>query len=100
MTPEPERNPDGSYRVPGNCPSCGQANGGMRASRGEFKPEPGYLALCVACGQLLIIGEDFCPREFRSPDELMQALSLLPLDTLKEIMRSQRLILYRRASRN
>jgi len=47
--------PEGTYRAPGNCPTCGKVFSHATYSQGEGQhdPQPGDYTICAGCAAVL-----------------------------------------------
>lgn len=46
---------------PGKCPECGYRMDAATATRGNARPRPGDLTLCLSCGAILEFDQDVAP---------------------------------------
>lgn len=78
-----------------NCPYCGYKVDYATSTRGDHKPQPHDLSVCLQCGEVMEYGEDFALQQF--PQVLFNEL---PEDVRNEIRMVQEAIKMAKAKMN
>jgi hypothetical protein len=63
-----------SHVPPSSCPNCGKVlDMAMGIEKGDHRPEPGCISVCMACSHISVFGDDMMLRNPTSEEILWMA---------------------------